>query len=232
MKALLSFIVVLTVFSSFNIISLNAAGGVKMSEKKEKIALPNPRYESTISVEEAILKRRSVRNYVDRALKLEEISQLLWAAQGITDEERKFRAAPSAGALYGLELFLVVGNVSSLKDGIYRYEPFNHALIKHKEGDYVNKLSLAALGQSCVKDGAVDIVIAGVYDRVTRKYGDRGIRYTHMEAGHAAQNIYLQAEALELGTVVVGAFMDEKVKEVIDMKEEETPLYIMPVGKK
>jgi len=232
MKRLLKFIFIIAVFSFFNVTLLNAAGGEKMSDKKEEIILPEPRYESKMSVEEAISKRRSVRSYLDKPLELEEISQLLWAAEGITDKEKKFRAAPSAGALFPLEVFIVVGNVSSLEDGIYRCDPFNHAITKLIEGDYRNDLSLAALGQSCVKNGAISIVFAGVYDRITKKYGERGIRYTYMEAGHAAQNVYLQAEALGLGTVVVGAFMDDKVKDVIGMKEEETPLYILPVGKK
>jgi SagB-type dehydrogenase family enzyme len=231
MKIFLRFLIML-MFFFLNIALLNASGGESMSDKKDKIELPEPRYKRDMSVEEAILKRRSVRSYIDEPLSLEEISQLLWAAQGITDKERKFRAAPSAGALYPLEIYVVMGNVISLEDGIYRYDPFEHEIIKLKEGDFRNDLSLAALGQSCVKNGAIDIVIAGVYDRITKKYGDRGIRYTYMEAGHAAQNVYLQAEVLNLGTVVVGAFMDDKVKNVIGMKEEENPLYILPVGKK
>lgn len=203
-----------------------------MLSEEKKIKLPKPRYKSTISVEEAILNRRSIRSYSDESLKLEEISQLLWSAQGITDDRRNLRAAPSAGALYPLETYIVVGNVSSLEKGIYRYDPLNHEIIKFKEGDCRSELSLAALGQSCVRSGAVSIVFAAVYGRITGKYGERGIGYTYMEAGHAAQNVYLQAETLELGTVVVGAFIDDKVKDVIGMKEEETPLYILPVGKK
>jgi SagB-type dehydrogenase family enzyme len=230
MKVLIIFIVILTVFPFINVPLLSSTGGDKMSEKE--IKLPEPRYESDMSVEEAILNRRSVRSYTDKPLSLEEISQLLWAAQGITDEKRKFRAAPSAGALYPLEIYLVAGNVISLDDGIYRYDPINHKIVQYKEGDYRNDLSLSALGQSCVKNGAIDIVIAAIYDRITGKYGERGIKYTYMEAGHAAQNVYLQAETLVLGTVVVGAFMNDKVKEVIGMKEEETPLYILPVGRK
>jgi SagB-type dehydrogenase family enzyme len=232
MKKHLRLVVVLIFISLFTLTLLSAAGGGKMSDKGEKITLPKPRYKSGISIEEAILNRRSVRNYSEEPMNLEEVSQLLWSAQGITDEKRKFRAAPSAGALYPLEVFLVVGNVSKLEDGIYRYDPFNHAVTKLMEGDYRDALSLASLGQSCVRNGAVSIIFAGVYDRITGKYGDRGIKYIYMEAGHAAQNVYLQAEALKLSTVVVGAFLDDKVKEVIGMKEEEMPLYILPVGKK
>ena len=207
-------------------------GGEKMPGEEKKIKLPEPRYKSTMSVEESILNRRSVRSYSKEPVKLEEISQLLWSAQGITDEKRKFRAAPSAGALYPLETYIVVGNVSSLEEGIYRYYPFSHEIVRTKEGDFRNSLSLAALGQSCIRNGSVSIIFAGVYDKITGKYGERGIMYTHMEAGHAAQNIYLQAEALGLGTVVVGAFIDDKVKEVVGLKDDETPLYILPVGKK
>ena len=232
MKVLLRILFILTLFSLLNVSILNAAGGGKMSDKKEKITLPEPRYKSQVSVEEAILNRRSVRRYSDEPLKLEEVSQLLWSAQGITDESKNLRAAPSAGALYPLETYIVAGKVFSLKEGVYRYDPSSHEIIRTKDGDLRNSLSLAALGQSCVNKAAVSIVFAAVYDRITGKYGDRGIGYTYMEAGHAAQNVYLQAEALGLGTVVVGAFMDEKVKEVVGMKEEETPLYILPVGKK
>ncbi len=226
------FKVIKTILLLLIVTFFKSSGGEKMLDKEKKIKLPEPRYESTISVEEAILNRRSIRNYSEEPLKLEEVSQLLWSAQGITDERRNLRAAPSAGALYPLETYIVVGNVSSLENGIYRYAPLNHEIIKTKEGDFRNDLSLASLGQSCVKNGVISIVFAAVYDRITGKYGERGIGYTYMEAGHAAQNVYLQAEALGLGTVVVGAFIDDRVKNVIGMKEEETPLYILPVGKK
>ena len=231
MKMLLKLLVILTVSFFLNINILSASGGEKMSAEN-RIVLPEPKFKSSMSIEEAILKRRSVRSYSDEPLNLKYVSQLLWSAQWITDEKRKFRAAPSAGALYPLEVFLVVGNVTSVEDGIYRYDPFNHEIIMVKEGDSREPLSLASLGQSCVKKAPISIVFAGVYDRIIGKYGERGIMYTYMEAGHAAQNVYLQAEALELGTVVVGAFIDDKVKEVIGMKKEETPLYILPVGKK
>jgi SagB-type dehydrogenase family enzyme len=228
----LKFVIMMTVLLLSVVTFLRVRGGGKMQGEENKIKLPGPRYKSTVSVEEAILKRRSIRSYLDKPLKLEEISQLLWSAQGITDNIRKFRAAPSAGALYPLETYIVVGNVSSLEKGIYKYDPFNHEIIKTKGGDYRNDLSLASLGQSCVRNGAVSIVFAAVYDRITKRYGERGIAYTYMEAGHAAQNVYLQAQALELGTVVVGAFVDDRVKNVVGMKEDETPLYILPVGRR
>lgn len=193
------------------------------------IKLPEPRLRSEVSLEETLFKRRSVREYANFPLTLENISQLLWSAQGITSEWGG-RTAPSAGALYPLEVYLVAGNVEDLVPGIYKYSPGKHELIKVKDNDLREELAVAALGQTCVSEGAIDIVIGAVYDRTTRKYGDRGVRYVHMEAGHAAQNLYLQASALNLGMVTVGAFYDEQVKEVLDMPENETPLYVIPVG--
>jgi SagB-type dehydrogenase family enzyme len=164
------------------------------------------------------------------SLSLEDISQLLWAAQGITSDWGG-RTAPSAGALYPLEVYLVVGDVDGLETGVYKYQPQEHALVRVGDGDVRSELASAALGQSCVARGAVDIIIAAVYERTTGKYGDRGVRYVHMEAGHAAQNICLEAVVLDLGTVTVGAFSDEGVKGILDMPESEAPLYIMPVGR-
>ncbi len=195
----------------------------------EIIKLPEPEYHSHTSVEEALLKRRSVREYKDVPLTLAEISQLLWAAQGVTDPGG-FRTAPSAGALYPLELYIVIGN-ADVPDGIYKYDPHKHELTMIVEGDKRTELCSAALDQPWVKEAPVVIVISAVYERTTTRYGERGIRYVHMEAGHAAQNIYLQAVSLNLGTVVLGAFDDEGVKRVVNMKDKEQPLYIMPVGK-
>lgn len=194
------------------------------------VKLPDPRLKGSISLEEAIFKRRSVRDYSGKPLMLEQVSQLLWSAQGITGKAGE-RTAPSAGALYPLEVYLIAGDVVSLSPGVYIYHPGRHELIKVSTKDIRGELAAAALGQGCVKEGAVSIVIAAVYERTTGKYGDRGVRYVHMEAGHAAQNIYLQATALDLGAVVIGAFYDDKVKEILGLSGEERPLYIMPVGK-
>ncbi|MEM3389547.1 MAG: SagB/ThcOx family dehydrogenase, partial [Thermoproteota archaeon] len=160
-----------------------------------RLRLPEPRYESEVSVEEALLKRRSVREYARSSLTLQEVSQLLWAAQGVTDPQG-LRTAPSAGALYPLEVYLIVGEVESLAPGVYKYVPDGHEIIRVLDGDKRVSLAEAALGQAWVRNAAVDIVIASVYERTTRKYGERGIRYVHLEAGHAAQNICLQAVAL------------------------------------
>jgi len=195
------------------------------------IKLPEPRYEGKISVEEALLKRRSVRNYTGASLTLPEVSQLLWATQGITDP-RGFRTAPSAGALYPLEVYVVVGDVQNLAQAVYHYKPDEHELVKVMDGNKRAELAAAALGQSWVKEGAINIVLTAVYERTTAKYGDRGIRYVHIEAGHAAQNLCLQATALELGLVTVGAFHGDRVSEILGLAEDEAPVYIIPVGRK
>ncbi|MEW6003140.1 MAG: SagB/ThcOx family dehydrogenase [Nitrospirota bacterium] len=193
------------------------------------IKLPEPKYDSDTSIEEALLKRRSHRDYKDRPLTLFEVSQLLWAAQGITDP-RGFRTAPSAGALYPLELYIVAGNVKELVEGIYKYKPRKHELIGILRGDKRIELCNAALGQPYVRNAAAVIVIAAVYERTTAKYGERGIRYVHTEAGHVAQNIYLQSVSLNLGTLVIGAFSDEGVKKIMKLTDKEQPLYMVPVG--
>jgi len=203
---------------------------LKAEEKSNQILLPEVSYDSKTSVEKALSKRRSIRNYRDEPLKLEELSQLLWAAQGITSDWGG-RTAPSAGAKYPLEIFAVVGKVVNLESGIYRYLPHDHSLKKVKDKDQRDALFSASLFQSPVKEAPVVIVVTAVYKRTMVKYGERGIRYVHIEVGHACQNIYLQAESLNLGTVEIGAFEDEKVKKVLNLKDEE-PLAIMPVGRK
>lgn len=192
---------------------------------------PQPRHDSAISIEETLLKRRSVRDYTGEPLTLQEVSQLLWAAQGITDP-RGLRTAPSAGATYPLETYVVVGDVENLTKGVYRYHLPKHELVKVLDGDLRAELAAAALGQRWVREGAINIVLTAIYERTTARYGDRGIRYVHMEVGHVGQNIHLQAVALGLGTVVIGAFRDDQVKEILHLPKDEHPLYIMPVGRK
>ncbi len=182
------------------------------------------------SLEELLRQRRSVRDYADAPLTKDEVMKLLWAGQGITSPV-DFRTAPSAGALYPLELYLVAGNVDNLAPGVYKYKPVEDALTLVKEGDVRASLAVASLGQGSVADGAVDIVIAAVYERTKIKYGARGERFVHIEVGHAAQNICLQATALNLGLVTVGAFDDASVAKIIGMSPDEAPLYVMPVGR-
>jgi SagB-type dehydrogenase family enzyme len=194
------------------------------------IKLPEPRQDSKTSVESALRWRRSVREFRKEALTLAEVSQLLWAAQGPTDPEGR-RAAPSAGALYPLEIFLVAGGQDELPAGVYRYRPRSHDLMPVVQRDQRAKLAAAALEQGWLTDAPVTIAIAAVYERTAGKCKQRAERYVHMEVGHAAQNVHLQAVALNLGTVVVGAFDGAEVKRVLALAAIEKPLCLMPVGK-
>ena len=202
---------------------------VAMSQSNETISLPAPRTDSDFSVERALRERRSVREFRPRAVTLSEISQLLWAAQGITRRDG-LRTAPSAGALYPLELYLIVGAAQGLEPGIYKYVAARHELVRRVSGEHWRALATAALGQESVADAAVVLAFSAVERRTTRKYGSRGVRYVHIEIGHAAQNVLLQATALGLGAVVVGAFDDVGVAELLNLPPGEAPLYLMPLG--
>jgi SagB-type dehydrogenase family enzyme len=195
-----------------------------------EIDLPAPRKESQFSLEAALSQRRSVRSYASDPLDLANISQLLWATQGL-NRPGGYRSVPSAGALYPLEAYLVVGNVDGLPAGVYRYRPLSHDLRKTVDGDRRDELTDAALGQGSIRRAPAVLVLCAVFERTTEKYGQRGIQYTYMEAGHAAQNFALQAVALGLGSVPIGAFRDNRVKKALALPDNEHPLYIIPVGK-
>jgi SagB-type dehydrogenase family enzyme len=181
-----------------------------------------------MSLEETLWKRRSVREFKGRGLTLAEIGQLLWAAQGMS--AAGYRTAPSAGALYPLEVFLVLGPTGEIPAGVYRYGVEGHELTLALEGDKRPELAQVALWQSAVLDAPAVVAFCGVFTRTTEKYGERGIRYVFMEVGHAAENLALQAVALGFGTVMVGAFRDSGVKRVLGLAPEEEPLYLVPVG--
>lgn len=226
---MLSMLVLLPVVLSFGCHAQPEPGSAP--EQAGVIALPEPRYASDVSIEQTLLERRSVRRYAAEPLTLGDLSQLLWAAQGITSN-RGFRTAPSAGALYPLELYAVIGDVEGLTPGVYSYRPDGHKLVRLIEGDIRGELAGAALGQDFVKEGALTIVFTAVYQRTMVKYGERGIRYVHIEVGHAAQNVCLQAEALGLGVCTVGAFYDGRVSELLNLPDEAEPLYLVPVGRR
>jgi SagB-type dehydrogenase family enzyme len=177
-----------------------------------------------VSVEEALARRRSVRQFAAKDLTLEQVSQLAWAAQGITDQRRGLRTAPSAGALYPLEVYLVK------PDGMFRYLPQSHRLLGLSADDSRARLSQAAYGQPSVREAPLNFVIAAVYERTRVKYGARADRYVPIEAGHVGQNIHLQAVALGLGSVSVGAFDDKEVASALGLPGDQEPLYIIPVG--
>lgn len=227
MRYLPLFIILILLSGCISIIQNTARASPASSP--DVIKLPAPVHDSNMSVEKALAGRRSVRQFKDMPLDIAEVSQLLWAAQGITDS-KGFRTTPSAGALYPLEVYVAAGSVKGLSPGVYKYKPAGHGLIMVKEGDARASLKDAALGQSVVKDGAIVIILAGVYERTTAKYPG-GEMYVHMEAGHSAQNVYLQAHALGLGAVAVGAFNDDAVEKAVMMSENERPLYMMPIGR-
>jgi SagB-type dehydrogenase family enzyme len=153
-----------------------------------------------------------------------ELGQLLWAAQGIT-RERGFRTAPSAGALYPLEMYLAT------TDGVFHYQPHDHQLLVTSPEDAREKLYQAALEQEPVRQAPAVFIVTAVYERTATKYGeDRGPRYVHLEAGHAAQNLLLEAAALELGAVPIGAFHDEEIQRALELPADHQPLYLIPVG--
>lgn len=189
----------------------------------EEITLPAPQVRGEISVEGAIARRRSKRSFTDEGLTLQEISQLLWAAQGITSEWG-FSAAPSAGALYPLEVY------AATADGLYHYVPQEHKVIVESKEDLRLKLWLAGLAQDAIREAPVVFVIAAIYARTAIKYGGRAERYVKLEAGHVAENMHLQAVALGLGSVPIGAFYDDQVQAALSLPSDHEPLYLIPVG--
>jgi len=206
------------------------AGSSETADVRE-VPLPPPRTLGRVSVEQALRGRRSVREFSSPVLTLEEVGQLLWAAQGITHQD-DHRTAPSAGPLYPLELVMVAGEVEGLEAGAFRYAPKGHLLRMLRPGDLRVGLVGAALRQNWMKGAGAIFVFAGVYERTSVRYRERAPRYVHMEVGHAAQNLHLQAGALGLGTTVVGAFQDDAVQDLLGLESEERPLAMMPVGRR
>jgi SagB-type dehydrogenase family enzyme len=200
---------------------------------KQEIHLPPPSRKGTVSLEEAIARRRSVRDFAPEPISQSQLSQMLWAAQGLSNARGRRRTVPSAGATYPLEIFVACGEngVEGIGEGIYHYNVDSHSLMRQYKGDVRLELAQAALDQGFIYEASVDIIICALYPRTLSGYGGRGERYIHMEVGHAGQNIYLQATALGLATVAVGAFYDEPVREVLRLDKQYKPLYIMPVGK-
>ena len=195
------------------------------TEGAKMFKLCDPRLDGSVPVEKALQQRRSVRAYKDEGLNLDELAQVLWAAQGITDTSKGLRTAPSARAQYFVSVYVLAGTVAGLPQGLYRYVPKDHALVRLMEGDVKGEL-FKAVGQAPIKNAPVAIVLTGAADRATNP------RWMALEAGHVSQNIYLQAVPLGLGTVAIAGFTDEKVRGALKLSEKEQPLYIMPVGRK
>jgi SagB-type dehydrogenase family enzyme len=199
----------------------------------EVVKLPPPVFKGTVSVEEALKARRTVRQFAGRGLDLKQVAQLLWGADGISDR-RGLRTAASAGATYPLEIYLVVGErgVAEVPAGIYRYLVKEHALETAVKGDLCQVVARACLHQSWMAAAPVMLVIAAEYRRCTARYGERGLMYTHMEAGHVGTNVFLQAEAMGLGAGIVGAFEDQGLSSILQLPSQYEPLLVMPVGHK
>lgn len=198
-------------------------------DKPKRIALPPRRKTGAASLQSCIRHRRSVRSFRDRSLSTDDLGQLLWAAQGSTGADGR-RSVPSAGALYPLELYAVVGQVTELASGVYRYLPTSDEILLVAHGLQREKLAEAARGQDWIATAAAIVCIAAVFNRTTVRYGARGRGYVYMEAGHAAQNVMLQTVELGLGTTMVGAFNDETVARLLHLGADETPLCLLPVG--
>jgi SagB-type dehydrogenase family enzyme len=188
------------------------------------INLPKPKILSKYSLERSLSERRSERSFHDRDLSNEQLSQILWAAQGITETSFGFRTAPSAGALYPLHIYIVK------KDGVFRYLPDSHSMVQLSNEDKRASLVRASLGQSSIREAPVSIVISANFAITQAKYGPRAFRYVCMEIGHVAENIQLQAVALGLGSVPLGAFWDDVIKSSLNLPENQDPLYIIPIG--
>jgi SagB-type dehydrogenase family enzyme len=189
-----------------------------------QLDLPTPETTGGLGIADALTRRRSEREFKNEALSEQELSQLLWATQGVTSEDGK-RTAPSAGATYPLELYLVTDS------GLYHYQPDQHSLLQLAQGDLRAELSAAALDQKPVAEAAATFAITAVYARTAERYGDRAERYVKLEAGHAAQNLLLQAVGLDLGAVPIGAFTDAEVGRVLQLPADHEPLYLIAVGR-
>ncbi|MGB9876789.1 MAG: SagB/ThcOx family dehydrogenase [bacterium] len=224
-KALLLAVFLLLGLVVFCLAQNSEKKAVSLSSLKvgESINLPPPRLKGEMSLEEALAKRRSIRSFSSTPLTLEQISQLLWAGQGITEPQRGFRTAPSAGATYPYELYVVTN------EGVFHYLPLGHKLEKVKEGNIRAELTAAAMGQASVGNAGAVFILLAIPERTTSRYGERGKMYVYIEAGHIAQNILLQAVALKLGSVPVGAFDPNRVKQMLGLKEGEV-VYLIPVG--
>jgi len=197
------------------------------------VPLPSPSFTGKKSVEEAIKARRTVRHFKAKALNLEQISQILWAAYGVTANDL-YKSVPSAGALYPLDIWVAAGKngVEGLEAGVYQYIPKAHRLTQVKAGEVRDDIARASLYQSWMAAAPVIFIITGEYERCTRKYGEKGIPYTYIEAGHAGQNVFLQAGALGLGAGIVGAFHNDVIRQVLGISRNYDPILIMPVGYK
>jgi len=223
LRRILAVVVIAAACSTYLFVSIAVA---QEKSSGAMITMPSPKLDGSVSVEKGLAERRSVRAYKPEAVSMEEVSQILWAAQGITEPSKGYRTAPSARGTYVIHVYLVAGNVSGLPGGLYRYEPKGHTLVKLSEGDKKGDL-LKAAGQAPIGPAPAALIISGVTDRSAANPN-----WMYLEAGHASQNVYLQAFTLKLGTVTMAGFKPEAVSRALNLPEKEQPIYIMPFGRK
>lgn len=199
----------------------------------KSISLPAAKLGGDAALSLMIARRRSIRQYTGEALRVDELSQIVWAAQGVTESKYGLRTAPSAGGTYPIELYLVAksGGVSDLDAGVYHYAPRTHELELLHTGDFAAKLRAACVDQAWVEEAAINVVLTAAFERTTTRYGSRGIQYAFQETGHVGQNIYLAAASMDIGTSVIGAFDEDEVRNILGVGQDETPLYVFTVGK-
>ena len=222
-----NFLLLMIIVLALMIMFIQKEQGVKQIKKSNSLnvmKLSTPKKRGDVSIEETIAKRRSVRDFKAAKLSSEQISQLLWAAQGITEKEKGLRSAPSAGGFYPIEIYAL------FEEGVFHYIPQTHELDKIMNEDVRSKLCEVANGQESILSAPLIILIAAVYERTTAEYSERGIRYVHMESGHVAENIQLQAVGLGLGSVPIGSFLDKDVSTILNLSANIKPLYIIPIG--
>lgn len=190
-----------------------------------------------LSIQEAINNRTSIRNYSKEALSLDELSYLLWCTQGIKEVINGYitlRTVPSAGARHAFETYLLVNNVNELTSGLYRYMAVGHSLVKLSTDENIDDLIMkACLNQEFIKTSAVTFIWSAAAYKMKWRYGERGYRYMHLDAGHVCQNLYLSAESIDCGVCAVGAFLDDEIASALNIDgEEEFVIYLATLGKK
>lgn len=219
-----------------------SGGGFKLIKQPEayktypeskKIKLPQPTILTDISLDHTLRKRRSMRNFSKKPLPKEQLSYLLWASTGIQRMEfgYEFRTAPSAGALYPIETYLVINNVEDILNGVYHYSILKHQLEELKTGDFGIEISHAALDQDMCNNAAVVFIWTAIFNRSKFKYGQRAYRYIYLDAGHIAENLALVSAGLNLGSCHIAALFDDEINDIIEVDgEEESVIYLTVVG--
>jgi SagB-type dehydrogenase family enzyme len=226
-KLIFTLIILIIIVSSIVVYDRFLNG--QTNNKEDPIKLTQIKQDKKLN--KLLYNRQSVRNYNKNPLQFDSFSNIIWSAEGINVDgvSGPTRTSPSAGATNPLTIYAAVSNVEELESGLYKYNIRDHTLLPQLNHDINSELAQAALGQAPVREAALVVIISADYENTTNRYGQRGIKYVHMEAGMAAQNVLLTAQQYGLGAVVIGAFENNKIKEVMG-EILETPLLIIPIG--